>query len=130
MGDGYTANELAKFKQDANNLINGILSQDPFINHKKEINFYIINVISNVSGAATSPDAIIDNYFGSSFNFAYNIARLLAPTKISKAYDCLNNSMIDYDKGFIIANSDTYGGSGGDVCVTSAISTIYRNNLA
>lgn len=119
MGDGYTKNELEKFKDDSNKAIDSFLEEEPFKSYKKDINFYLINVISNVSGASPNKNNIRDTYFGSSFNFDNNIARLLAPTKIGRAYDCLANSEIEYDKGIIIVNSSTYGGSGGDICVTS-----------
>ncbi|WP_052113064.1 M64 family metallopeptidase [Clostridium novyi] len=119
LGDGYTVSELPKFKKDASKLINYMLNQEPFNKYKKDINVYSINVISNVSGASSSPDNIKDTYFGSCFNFAYNIQRLIAPTKSEKVYNCLKNSNIDYDLGVVIVNSDIYGGSGGRICVTT-----------
>lgn len=119
MGDGYTSKELTKFKVDSQKLIDGILNEEPYKKYKKNINFYIVNVASNVSGASVDRNNIIDTYFGSSYNYAYNIQRLLAPTKLDKVYNILDNSKIDYDQGIVLVNSDIYGGSGGSIATTS-----------
>ena len=68
MGDGYTLTQQEKFIEDVKKNIAGMLLQSPWRNYTTKINVYAIKVVSNVSGAANTPSAPIDNYFGSSFN--------------------------------------------------------------
>lgn len=112
MGDGYTLSQQEKFIEDVKKNIAGMLLQSPWRNYTTKINVYAIKVVSNVSGAANTPSAPIDNYFGSSFN-TNNIERLLYPTKLNRIYGVLNSNAPFFDIGLIIVNDDRYGGGGG-----------------
>jgi PKD repeat protein len=112
MGDGYTANQQAKFSNDVRQVIDGMFLQEPWKAYANKINVYAIKVVSNVTGAATRPSEPIDNYFGSSFNTS-NIERLLYPFNISRVVGVLNTNIPFFDIGVIIVNDNRYGGSGG-----------------
>ncbi len=125
MGDGYTAGEQQKFNKDAKELADYILNAEPYNRFKEVINIYTLNVESNVSGAADDPETPIDNYFGSTYNY-YQIRRLLVPLKSEKVYALLDDAAIDFDIPVIIVNSNEYGGSGGDIAVTSTNSAAHE----
>ena len=120
LGDGYTRNQLDKFVSDAHNISNAFFNEVPFSNYRNYFNIFLIKVPSNVSGAADNPNAMIDNYFGSTYNYASGIERLLYPTKTSKVMDVLANNFPKYDQVVMIVNDTRYGGGGGWL---SALST-------
>ena len=122
LGDGYQQSEMDTFKNDALTFSNNWFQQTPFQEYKNFFNVFTINVPSNVSGAATDPDDIIDNYFGSSFNYG-GIQRLLFPTKQSKVITVLANNFPAYDQVIMLVNSPIYGGSGGWVATASTHSS-------
>ncbi len=129
LSDGYQANEMGKYITDVNALLNNMFNQVPFKHYKNYFNAFAIKVPSNQSGAKhprTSPDndcapvpqLAVDNYFGSTFDYA-NIHRLLASTKMGTVVSVLHTNFPLYDQGFIVVNSPYYGGSGGDFAASS-----------
>ncbi|MBK7871383.1 MAG: hypothetical protein IPJ74_12275 [Saprospiraceae bacterium] len=52
LSDGYQANELNKFVNDAQHFSDELFTQQPFISYKKYFNVFIIKVPSNQSGAS------------------------------------------------------------------------------
>jgi len=81
LSDGYQANEMGKYITDVNALLNNMFNQVPFKHYKNYFNAFAIKVPSNQSGAKhprTSPDndcapvpqLAVDNYFGSTFDYA------------------------------------------------------------
>ena len=122
LGDGYQQSEMDTFKNNAITFSNNWFQQTPFLEYKNFFNIFTINVPSNVSGAATDPDDLIDNYFGSSFNIG-GIQRLMMPTKESKVITVLANNFPAYDQVVMLVNSPIYGGSGGWVATASTHSS-------
>ncbi|BDD03272.1 M64 family metallopeptidase [Aureibacter tunicatorum] len=118
LGDGYRESELDKYLEDVRKVTELFLEESPFVEYKNYLNFYAIKVPSNVSGASRDPNALIDNYFGSSYN-AYGIERLLVPYRSSKVYAVLADNIPQYDQAIIIVNDDKYGGSGGALATFS-----------
>jgi hypothetical protein len=129
LGDGYTVSELSKFVTDASNFAEGFFSESPSLNYKKYFNVFIIKVPSVESGAShpgtatdvtepAHPVIAVNNYFGSTFDFA-GIHRLLVATKTSAITNVLAANFPDYDQALILVNSPYYGGSGGYYTVAS-----------
>uniref|UniRef100_UPI0025DDCE46 M64 family metallopeptidase n=1 Tax=Algoriphagus sp. TaxID=1872435 RepID=UPI0025DDCE46 len=112
MGDGYKADQQDKFIQDTKRAIDVMFQQEPWLSHVNDINVYAIKVVSNEQGAASDPSELIDNYFGSTFNYA-GIERLLVPLRTGKILDVLNSNAPFFDLPIIIVNDSRYGGSGG-----------------
>lgn len=119
LGDGFQATEQSLFDEKANELMNYILDTDPYSDMKQYMNFYSVNVISNESGAATNTNALKDTYFQCSYNFYYNIERLLAPTNSDKVYEIADYYVPDYDCILMLVNDERYGGSGGSIATAS-----------
>jgi hypothetical protein len=133
LSDGYTNGELSKFKVDASNFTTQFLLETPFLNYKKYFNVFVIKVPSNESGAShpgtatdvnepVIPVITVDNYFGSTFDYA-GIHRLLVATKTSNISNVLAKNFPNYDQVLIIVNSPYYGGSGGYYTVASTHSS-------
>jgi hypothetical protein len=118
LGDGYTLNELPEFDMAAIDLAEYVLNQRPMDSYRNFFNVFSIRVPSNESGAALDPSALIDNYFGSTYNYA-GIDRLLVPTKRSEAFNVLINNFPEYDQVMVVVNHEKYGGSGGTFATTS-----------
>jgi len=129
LSDGYQESELAQFTTDANGFMNAFLGETPYQEYKNYFNVIAINVPSNESGAnhpgtaidvsePQHPVAEVDNYFGSSFD-SFGIHRLLVAENTSAVYSVLADNFPLYDQVIVIVNSPFYGGSGGQIAVTS-----------
>jgi hypothetical protein len=129
LGDGYTYSELPKFVEDASIFTTTYFNEIPFLNYSRYFNVFLIKVPSNESGAShpgtatdvaepAHPVIAVDNYFGSTFDYA-NMHRLLVATKTSVISNVLADNFPDYDQVFILVNSPYYGGSGGYYTVAS-----------
>ena len=81
LSDGYQASELGAFITDANSFTNALFAESPYLEYKNYFNVYAIKVPSNQSGAShpgtatdvtepVIPVAVVDNYFGSTFDYA------------------------------------------------------------
>ena len=123
MGDGFTQNQQNAFIAAATDVTINILSTYPFNLFKNDMNIYAIKVVSNQSGASKptgSPNLIVDNYFGSTFNYYYDgVQRLLSPTKHSTVREVLNQYTPYYNAPMILVNHTEWGGSGGSYAVSS-----------
>ena len=122
LGDGYTADELAKYASDVEKGIDGFLSQEPFNAYQNYFNVHRVDVISNESGAdhpENRPPVYKDTAFDATYNCA-NIRRLIC-VNTSKIYRVLDNSVAPNQKDIIlvIVNDPIYGGSGGAIAVAS-----------
>lgn len=125
LGDGYTAANLAagQFTTAANNFVSSFSGRSPWDILFNGTNVYRIDVASNEQGSDNDPQGTYkDTYFNSSY-WVSGIQRLLAVdyTGYQRAVDAAN-SLVGYglwDYLFIIVNSATYGGSGGDIAVIS-----------
>jgi hypothetical protein len=118
LGDGFLESELGQFDQQTRGFIDYFYKNEPFANYSNYYNVFSIRVPSNVSGAASSPSQLIDNYFGSTFGFG-GIDRLLVPTKHSTISSVLATNFPAYDQIIMLVNSTIYGGSGGWVATSS-----------
>jgi hypothetical protein len=131
LGDGYLNSQLNDFEKDASRIISDLFSTPPYANYREYFNVFTVAVASNVEGAAKTPESPIDNFYGSTFNYA-GIERLLVPQKTNKVAEVLAATLPNYDQVIMIVNSTTYGGSGGWIAtssVNSAASEIMIHEL-
>jgi IgA Peptidase M64 len=118
LGDGYRESELPNFRLDAQHTLDELFKQQPFQQYKNYFNAFAISVASKASGAATTPDKPIQNYYGSTFGYA-GIDRLLVPTDESRIVEMLALTFPSYDQVLMIVNDKKYGGSGGWIATAS-----------
>ncbi|MBI2567656.1 MAG: hypothetical protein HYV63_11545 [Candidatus Schekmanbacteria bacterium] len=140
MGDGYRAEEAAKFAADASALESDFFSVSPYGEYRSYVNSYQLFTASPESGADHPPyqagcsqldlgccadtDALSDPLAGTYVNSlfsarfcTYGIHRLL--TANTSAVLAAAAAMADWDMVMLVVNDATYGGSGGTVPVTS-----------
>ena len=120
LGDGYTAAEMQKYKDDVQALMTQFFNNEPFREYRNFFNVHRIDVISSQSGADHPERSFFVN---TALDATYNcqgVQRLIC-VNISKANTILGNSVApaQRDMTFVIVNDSEYGGSGGSVAVTS-----------
>jgi hypothetical protein len=118
LGDGYLESELPNFLADAKHTLEELFKQSPFKHYKGYFNAFAIPTASVESGAALSPDQLINNYYGSTYGWA-GIDRLLVPTKDDRIAEVLALNFPFYDQVLMIVNHTKYGGSGGWIATAS-----------
>jgi hypothetical protein len=118
LGDGYQEHELDKFEADAVKIADDFFDESPYREYKSYFNTYVVSVASNESGAASDPSNLIDNYYGSTYNFA-GIQRLLVATRSARITGILANHFPQYDQVIMLVNDSRYGGSGGWIATAS-----------
>ena len=129
LSDGYTNSDLPKFVEDASIFTTAYFNEIPFLNYSTYFNVFLIKVPSNESGAShpgtatdvtepAHPVITVDNYFGSTFDYA-QMHRLLVATKTTVISNVLADNFPEYDQVLILVNSPYYGGSGGYYTVAS-----------
>jgi hypothetical protein len=120
VGDGYTAAEQAKWRTDAQTVINGFLADPLFAANRNSMNVRRVDVVSNESGV-DEPDKGIykDTAMDGSFN-CFNLDRLLCMDN-QKVYNIVGSVLAPDQRDVIIvvSNSTRYGGSGGPVATLS-----------
>ena len=129
VGDGYMSNQLLDYKDDVDNIVRDLFAKSPFLEYKNFFNIYRVDVPSFESGAdhpGTATDVTepahpvqdVDTEFGCSFDIG-GIHRLLVPTNSGSVFTVLAVNTPEYDQGFVLSNSEHYGGSGGSLATSS-----------
>jgi hypothetical protein len=137
LGDGFTSAQQAKFIQSALDVYNHLISTYPFDLFEQNITLYVPQYISAESGVSrdygkggNQNGSIVNNYFGSTFYFDGKTDRLLYVKKSDTVEAARKNFQqvfgIDPAMTIILANSETYGGGGGNYAVASLHSTSRR----
>ncbi|GAA0590231.1 peptidase [Kribbella sandramycini] len=127
MGDGYTAAELPKFREQLDKHLNVLWSIEPFKSYRNYINVYAVEIPSPQSGVdcdpnLTSPkvDTPLQMGFWGGCNPA-SVQRLLtvSSTAAIQYADLVAGSTAANRQILAIGNSDTYGGAGGTYATAS-----------
>lgn len=120
VGDGYTAAEMAKWRSDAQAVINGYMADPLFNANRASMNVYRVDIPSNQSGVdepdkGIYKDTAMDGYF-----YCANIDRLLC-VNYTKVLNIVGSVLQPDQRDVIIvvSNSTRYGGSGGQVATLS-----------
>jgi len=131
LAEGYTASQEATFVMNAGDVLGDLLATTPWSQYVSYTNGYAIFVASNQSGADHPSDPetpFVDTYFNSTFE-SFSIERLLTipPNDFDpdyshgagKVYSLLATHVPSYDVVLVLVNDPEYGGSGGDIAVSS-----------
>ena len=126
LSEGYRASEMAQFANDCQDLVNHFFATPPFndLSLQCAINFFRVDVTSTDSGA-DDPDCGGDGngttaatYFDATF-CGDGVIRRLVTADAGLATTVLNAQVPEWDQALVIVNSAIYGGSGGQIGVTS-----------
>ena len=127
MGDGYTAAELPKFREQVDKHLNIIWSIEPFKSYRNYINVYAVEIASPESGVdcdpgLTSPkvDTPLQMGFWGGCNPA-SVQRLLTVSSAAATQyaDLVPGTTSANRQILAIGNSNTYGGAGGTYATAS-----------
>jgi hypothetical protein len=110
LGDGYTKNDVDKFRKDAKHFTEILFSYKPFNKHKKDFNIRAIEVISAESGI-DMPDKNIwkNTVLGTMYN-TFGSARYILTEDNRNLRDIAGTA--PYDFITILVNDNRYGGGG------------------
>jgi hypothetical protein len=122
LGDGYTAAEMPKYREQVDKHLNVLWSIEPFRSYRNYINVYSVEVVSPESGITCDPEVrekrdtpLRTHFQGGCEN--PNARGILVDQKLAQAY--AQQATPHYDQILVLANTDTYGGIGGRVATTS-----------
>ncbi len=110
LAEGYTAEEMPVFYEDARKAVDAILAHDPFGQYRDSFNFVAVALESEDSGVSEPGQGLWKNTaLGSHFSTFY-MDRYLTTLRLKNLHDSLVG--IPYEHIVILANTDTYGGGG------------------
>jgi hypothetical protein len=120
LGDGYTAADMQKYRNDVQTFVQGFFAQEPFREYQNYFNVHRIDVASNQSGADhPERSSFVDTAFDAAYNCS-GIQRLIC-VNFTKVGTTVANTLApaQRDMTLVIVNDSEYGGSGGSIAVTS-----------
>jgi hypothetical protein len=122
LGDGYTAEELPRFRAHLDRHLNVLWSIEPFRSYRSYINVYAVEIVSGQSGISCDPEVRQQKTTPLQMRFDNGCANptargILVDNDAAQAYAA--RATPHYDQILVIANTDTYGGIGGTVATTS-----------
>ena len=123
VAEGYQSSELPRFASDALQFVTFLFAQDPFLSYQSAFNIYRLDVSSTDNGAddpitcAGGTGASPNTYFDASFCHG-NIRRALTVDS-NLVRSVVNSQLPQWHQIIVIVNSPIWGGTGGDIAVTS-----------
>ena len=110
LGDGYSAKEMDKFRNDAKRLANVLMSAEPFKSHNKDINIRAVETPSEQSGV-NKPHYGVFKHSKLSVSYSAFDSERYALTYDNKTVRDVA-SAVPYEFMVILINEKTYGGGG------------------
>lgn len=110
VAEGYTAEEMALFRQDAERTIEALFSHEPFGAMRERFNFVAVESPSRDSGVSIPRKGEWKESAVSSHFDTFYAERYLTTSAIFRMADLLVG--IPYEHIIVLANTDTYGGGG------------------
>jgi hypothetical protein len=118
MGDGYTAAEQEALVADATSMADSIFGFSPFTPYRPFFNFYVIESVSNESGADHPTESLYaDTAFGCAFD-CMGLDRLICCDD-GAVMGVADSLLPEHDAIVLMVNDSEYGGSGGYYAVVS-----------
>ena len=123
LGDGYTASEMEKFRNDAKRLSAALLETEPFLSQQKNINIRAVETPALESGV-TKPHHGVYRHSPLSVQYSSFDSERYALTFDNKTVRNVA-SVVPYDFMVILMNERTYGGGG----IYNLYTTVAADNL-
>ena len=128
LSEGYTANEMDKFNNDAQNFADALLSTEPFASRKNDINIRLVEVPSPQSGLAHPHQ---DIYRRSALSVSYGA---FDSERYALGFDnkTIRNAAanVPYEYTAIVMNDSIYGGGGiYNLYITAAADNAFKDYL-
>jgi len=110
LGDGYSEEEMGKFRSDAQRMADVLISAEPFHKRKSDINIYAVETPSEVSGVLRPHPGIFKRTTLSTHYSSFDSERYVLAYDNRTIRDVA--SAVPYDFMVILVNERTYGGGG------------------
>lgn len=108
--DGYTANELKKFKKDCRRFAEILFSFEPFKSNRSKFNIRGVLAPSSQSGNDIPADGIWKNSILETSFYTFDSERYCMTRANRTMHDLAENTY--YDQIYILVNQEKYGGGG------------------
>lgn len=106
--DGYTQNEMEKFKSDCKRFAGYLFNCSPYKENKDKINIRGVLAPSRDSGTDIPAEDVWKNTIVNTTFYTFDLERYLMTTDNKTLRDIASN--VPYDQIYILVNSDKYGG--------------------
>lgn len=110
VAEGYTADEMGKFRDDVKKMADILFSEAPFSDYREKINIWAVEAVSADSGTDIPGDRIYLNTVLNSSFYTFGTDRYLTTQDI----ESVNNyaAVAPHDNIIVLINSSKYGGGG------------------
>ncbi len=108
--EGYTLEQMGKFKEDVLRLTDSLFAIEPFSRYKDKFNLYAVLAPSSESGVDIPGENIWKNTQLNSNFYTFDSERYLTTSDFWGVRDLA--ALAPYDQIYILANSPKYGGGG------------------
>jgi len=110
IAEGYTAEQIGKFKADAAKFAGYLFNFEPYKSRKEDFNIWAVESISKESGTDIPHMGIWKNTIASSNFYTFQIDRYLTAPDQREIASLASNSTCDAI--YVIVNTNKYGGGG------------------
>lgn len=110
LSEGYTIDEVIKYKRDVQKYVNQLFKYEPFKSNKNKFNIHVVVSISEESGTDIPGDSIWKNTILNSNFYTFGTERYLTTQDFKTVRDVA--ALAPYDQIYILTNTDKYGGGG------------------
>jgi len=110
LAEGYSADEMDKFIDDARRSAGYIFSEEPFLSNRHHFNVRAVRSYSQDSGTDIPGEGIWKNTVVNSSFYTFGIERYMTTMDYKSVCDVAAGA--HYDQIYILVNTDKYGGGG------------------
>ena len=110
VAEGYTADEMGKFRDDVKKMADVLFSEAPFSDYRKKINIWAVEAVSADSGTDIPGERIYLNTVLNSSFYTFGTDRYLTTQDIKSVNDYA--AVAPHDNIIVLINSNMYGGGG------------------
>ncbi|MDD2292812.1 MAG: M64 family metallopeptidase [Bacteroidales bacterium] len=108
--EGYTAEEMDKFRRDVQRFVGYLFDIEPYKSRKADFNIWAVESVSVESGTDIPHNDIWKNTVAASNFYTFKIDRYLTAPDHKKVAQMVTNA--PYDAIYVIVNTEKYGGGG------------------
>jgi hypothetical protein len=110
IAEGYTREEMGKFRSDVRRLADILFNEAPFDKYKDRINIWAVEAVSQESGTDVPGEGIYVNTALNTSYYTFDIDRYLTTQDIETVNDYA--AAAPHDQIIVLINSPRYGGGG------------------
>jgi len=110
IAEGYTKDEMGKFRDDVRKMADVLFSENPFNGYSDKINIWAVEAVSSDSGTDIPGERIYNNTVLNSSFYTFGTDRYLTTQDIKSVNDYA--ALVPHDNIIVLINSTKYGGGG------------------